>query len=883
MTTNNATDFERETILADLRVDHRSETIGIDSERPIFSWIVRTKIPEATLDTARVLVAEVDPATQTVTTVWDSGHTEHRPGTLPELRYDGEPLRSLAHYEWSVEATVADHTVTAKSSFVTGLFDRHWRDARWIGTGSRPQIDAVDERGDTGARAMAPSGVLAAPLLRHEFALPSSVASAHLVVAAGGYARATINGEPVSGDVLSPGFTDYDSRVQYVVNDVTALLREGANAIGLELGRGFYGMTNPNAWSWQKAPWHDEPCARAVLRVLLDTGETRDIVTDETWLAVGGPTILDDLYGGEIYDARRERPGFDRVGHDSSNWSAATAVGGPRGALHSQAQQPIRVVETLAATAVTEPQPGVFVVAFPRVIAGWVRVTLRGRAGDCLQLRYGEQLNDDGMPNADDTNGYFSDGFQTDTVTLAGGKDPESWESRFSYKGFQYVQVTGWPGGDTPTLSDIEARVVHSDVAETSIFDASEPLLADIHRIVVDTMLNNLHGLPTDTPKFEKNGWTGDGLVGADMFLTNLDSRVLLDKWVDDIADTRHDGGPPALIAPNAGYFGVDTRAPVWHAAYVLIPWELYRHTGSADVLDRHYEGMADYVRFETSRSPGGIADTILADWVSPDTDPGGGNAPEDTRVSATAYLFRMLDVMAQIAVVLDRPVDAEYWRSETERVRTAFIETFVDTGAGVVRGEGDNGYRQTHNALALAFEILTDHELAERVAENLATDVRGRDHRLDTGAIGTKYLLPVLSEWGHAETALAVAMQTGFPSWGFWLENGATSTWEHWKIASRSRGHYFLGTIDDWLTGWVAGLRPEAPGWREIVVAPALTESLDHASASVETPYGRASVAWRRTDGNVAMQVEIPVGATGIVTVPGRPSRRVGAGRWSF
>ena len=872
-------------VLTDLRVDHRSETIGIDSLRPVFSWVVSAAAQGATLDRVRLRVAEIDPVTDHPITVWDSGPVEHSQSELPHLRYDGPPMHSLTLYEWSVEATVGEQVLTAGSSFVTGLLDpSDWRDARWIGRGTNPDYGQ-------GAVASASNGAFAAPLLRHEFSLSASVVSAHLVVAAGGYARATVNGEPVSDDVLSPGFTDYDKRVQYVVNDVTALLHAGGNAIGLELGRGFYGMTNPNVWSWQKAPWNAEPCVMAILRLRLRTGETRDIVTDEAWRTTGGPTLLDDLYGGEIYDARRERSGFDCAGYGVSGWSAAAAVDGPRGILQSQAQQPIRVVETLAATAVTEPLPGVFVVTFPRVIAGWAKVTVRGEAGDTLQLRYGEQLTENGTPNSEDTNGYFSDGFQTDTVTFAGGDQPETWESRFSYKGFQYVQITGWPAADGPTLGDIEARVVHSDVAETSTFEASEPLLARIHRIVVDTMLNNLQGLPIDTPKFEKNGWTGDGLVGADMFLTDLDSRLLLDKWVDDIGDTRQAGGPPALIAPNAGFFGVGSMAPVWHAALVLIPWDLYWHTGDTDVLERHYHDMADYLRFEIGRSPGGIADTTLGDWVSPDTDPGGGNAPEDTRVSATAFLFRMLDVMAKIASVLDRSADAACWSSEAERVRATFTHTFVDAEAGVVRGEGDDGYRQTHNILALAFGLITERPLAEKIADTLATKVRAHGCRLDTGAIGTKYLLPVLTEWGHAETAFAVAIQTDFPSWGFWLENGATSTWEHWKLESRSRGHYFLGTIDDWLTGWAAGLRPAAPGWREIIIAPALTGSLEKASASVATPYGRASVAWRRVGDydskskgeSVTMEVEIPVGATGIVTVPGHPPRRVGGGRWSF
>lgn len=862
-----ALDFDR------LRVDGRAESLGIDSANPVFSWVVTGDLQGAEPVDAVVAVSLGSE------TLWRSPRVALGVGVLPRVRYDGPDLAALTRYDWSIQVTVRSDSgevraLSAQAEFITGVGDdAAWAASRWIG-----RQEATPLAPDESARARAASRDLAAPLLERRFALAEVPTEALLVTAAGGYARATLNGRPVSSDVLSPGFTDYDRRVQYTVTDVSALLREGENLLRFELGRGFFGLTNPNVWSWQAAPWHAEPCVRALLRFSGGATAAPDVATDADWRVAPGPTLLDDLYGGEIHDRRLAEP---------RQWSDACLVAGPRGVLVAQTQQPIRVTETMHPVTISNPAPGVFVAHFARVIAGWVRLRARGLAGDTVELRYGEQLRADGLPNSDDEKHYFDDGFQHDVVTLAGpagaGADGvETWESSFSYKGFQHVEITGWPSAAGPSTADLVACAVHSDVAEISTFNASDPLLDRLHRITVDTMLNNLHGIPTDTPKYEKNGWTGDAMVGADMFLTNLDSALLFEKWVQDVADTRPAGGPPALIAPNAGIFGVDEQAPVWHAAFVLVAWDIFGHTGDPAVLARHRDEFADYLRFELSRSPGGIADTILGDWCSPETDPGGGNPSEDARVTATALLARMLDLMGRIDRVLGRRADAEEWDDALAAVRRAFADAFVDTDGGVVRGVGDDGFRQTHALLALAFDLVPDAEVAARVAAGLAHDVARRGYHLDTGAVGTKHLLPILTRFGHVDAAWRVATQTEFPGWGFWLEQGATSLWEHWKPESRSRGHYFLGTVDDWLTGSVAGLRPVTPGWSEFEVAPAFTDRLESADASVLTPFGRAAVAWRRGPAAVEIDVTVPLGATALVTLPGRDADeavRLGAG----
>lgn len=829
-----------------LRVEGGREPLAVDMPRPRFSWIVESEARDVRVRSHRIVVRGPQGV------VWDSGVVAG--GEVYGIEYTGRPLAPGTRYAWSLQVRTSAGDARAASWFRTGLpAEGDWRGARWIGNGDAPRAAASPRP---------------APLLRREFEVEGAVAAATLYYAAGGYADFRLNARAVSDDLLSPGFTDYDDTVQYVAVDVTARLAQGRNAIAAELGRGFYGMTGANVWRWHQAPWHAEPAVRALLRIEYADGRVQDVVTDAGWRIHDGPTRFDDLYAGETWDAAFVQHGFDAAGFDDTRWARANEVRGPRGRLVEQRQQPIRMTEVLPATSIDQPLPGTWVVSFPRVLAGNVRVTARGPRGSTVRLRYGEKTLPSGLVDFSN-NGEFGAGFQTDRFVLAGTGTPERWSAKFSYKGFQYVQVTGWPGGRPPPLSAFEALAVHTDAPRTGSFASAEPLLDRIHGAVVDTLYNNLHGIPTDTPMFEKNGWTGDAAVGAEMFLMNLDVAQLLAKWIGDVSDSRRPDGAPMVIAPSSADWGDWGTVPTWHSAYVLVPWWLYRYAGDRRVLETHYAGMKAYVDLEFARSPGGIADSRLGDWVSPEASPAGGNAPEDTRVSATAFLYEMLRTMRRIATLLGRDADAARFAARAQAVREAFNAEFLDRGAGIYRGHGDRGYRQTHNVLALAFDLAPDPATAQRVADGIAADVRAKGMHLNTGVLGTKYLLPVLTRYGHEDVAWAVATGTRYPGWGYMLANGATTMWEHWALAARSRGHYFLGTIDDWLYHDVAGLRPGEDGWRRFSIAPRMTARLGSARGSIRTPYGTAASDWRRTDTGLRLEARVPVGTTAQVRLP--------------
>ncbi|MDA0164054.1 family 78 glycoside hydrolase catalytic domain [Solirubrobacter ginsenosidimutans] len=784
----------------------------------------------------------------------------------------GSPAGLIANlrvrYTDGSEETVATGAAwKAAKTFPEDFFGPDFDDTSW-GTAF---VQAAYGSGPWGRNVRAPRDeARPAPLLRREFTVGGRVRNATLFYAAGGYADFSLNGAPASKDVLSPGFTDYDDTVQYTTADLTDRLRPGANALGIQLGRGFYGMTGGNVWRWESPPWHDEPVVRARLRIEYEDGRVQDVVTDDGWRIADGPTVFDDLYGGETYDARLAVDGFDRTGFDDRAWAPASEVAGPKGVLVNQRQQPIRVTESLPAVAITEPAPDVYVVKFPRVLAGWVELAASGPAGTTIRAQYGEKLLANGRPDFSN-NGGFQSGFQTDRFILAGTGAAERWHARFSYKGFQYIEVTGWPGDAPPPLSAFTAQAVHTDVPTTGTFESASDLMNRTHRAVVDTLLNNLHGIPTDTPMFEKNGWTGDAALGAEMFMLNFDAHELFAKWMRDVHETREPNGRPLVIAPSSGDWGVWGIAPPWHSAYVLIPEWLDQYGGDRRVRTELYDGMKRYVDLEFDTSAGGIVNNArLGDWVSPEASPAGGNAPEDLRVSATAYLYTMLRSVERSARLLGRTADAAQLGARAATVKTAFNERFLDRAQGFYRGSGDRGYRQTHNVLAVAFGLAPDAEIEQRVVDSIAADVHGRGDTLNTGVLGTKYLLPVLTEHGHADLAQRLATQTAYPSWGYMLENGATSMWEHWALEARSRGHYFLGTVDDWYFHHVAGIQAsQTAGYRELTIAPAVTGELEWARATTQTPYGPVTSDWRNRGRTLELRVDVPVGATATVHVP--------------
>ncbi|WP_246257651.1 family 78 glycoside hydrolase catalytic domain [Amycolatopsis anabasis] len=822
-------------------VEYDERPLGLDVTAPRLSWTMRADEHGARQTAYRIRVA-TDPDGRTV--IWDSGRV--RSANSVGVRYAGPALRPRTRYHWRVrvwDAADRPSPWSPMSWWETGMLAEPWA-ARWIG--------APDAAGPEPP----------APLLRREFRVTGPIARARLYLSGLAYHEAELNGERVGDRVLDPGFTGYDRTVLYVVHDVTRLLRPGANALGVTLGRGFYGMRTPNAWNWHRARWHGEPKLLAQLEIEHEDGSRTTIGTDESWRVANGPTLSNSLYEGETYDARRVPRWWTRPGFDDSAWIPAVAQPAPEGRLRAQRHEPIRVVETVRPVAITEPGPGVYVADLGRTAAGWVRLSVTAPAGTRIRLRYGEKLNPDGTVEAVSEH-VLTDRFQVDEYFCA-GTGTETWEPRFSYKGFRYVEVTGLSARPEP--GDLLGRIVHSDVREVGFFRCSEPLFERFDRMMRRTLLNNLHGIPTDTPMYEKNGWTGDAQLGIPTLTAAFGMARLLGKWAGDLADSQDEPGQLPVIVPSGGWgYAELAPAPEWTTVFPFLLRELYRWYGDDRLAAEHWPSLTKYLDWEIGRLRDGLASTALGDFLPPGHP--GGIPPEDTRLTATAFLYRALLAAAELGDLLGETGTAARYRATAAACKDAFNAEFLGP-AGHYRTGRDPGYRQTSNAIPLAFGLVPPGAEAA-VAASLAADIRARGDHLDTGCLGTSVLLPVLTAHGHPDLAHALATQRTYPSWGYWADSGADTMWERWDVDTRSRDHYFQGTVTDWLYRNVAGLRPGDNGFARFTVRPDARVGVRWARYAVDTVRGRVAVDWSQHAGEFRLEVEVPVGATAEVHVP--------------
>jgi len=831
---------------------------GIDTPRPRLRWVHESRERAQRQTAYQVLAASTEAGLdEEQGDLWDSGKVVSDQSA--QVVFGGEPLPAGQACWWKVR-----------------VWDQDGRASSW----SRP---AYWERGlptpaDWGGRWIARTAETSAqpaPLLRREFSIDGKVRRARLYLCGLGYHEARLNGAKVGDHVLDPGYTRYDRRALYVTHDVTDQLRQGQNALGVMLGNGWYNVHTVAVWYFDKAPWRAAPKLLAELRVEYDDGRTETIVTDEQWKTAPGPVVWDSIYAGESYDARQEKPGWDRPGYNDGAWEAARVVSPPAGVLSAQQMEPIRVTQTLRPVKLTEPKPGVYLFDMGQNLSGRARLQISGPAGTEVTLKYGEKLLPDGTLDQREIAvhirpfgaperpaGAPQPRFQTDTYTLK-GRGTETWEPRFTYHGFQYVQVTGLPR--KPSLDTVHARVTHTDVRSAGEFACSNPLLNRIQHATRWAFLSNLASIPTDCPHREKNGWTGDAHLAAEQAIYNFHPAAAYTKWIQDVAEAMRPSGELPGIVPSSGW-GYDWgNGPAWDSAFLLIPWYLYEYYGDTRILERHYDQMRQYVDYLTSRSQNGIVNIGLGDWVPP-----GPTAPVE--VTSTGYYYEDARIVARAADLLGKKDDAAKYTALAERIRAAFNERFFKAETGLY----SNG---TQTALATALNWNLTPELhRRRVVRNLIMDVQKKGGHLDTGILGTKYLLNVLLDNGRPDVAYRVASQTTYPSWGHWIERGATTLWETWNGAD-SQNHIMFGDVSAWFYRALAGIRPAAPGFKRIRIQPQPVGDLTWARGAYDSIHGRIVSEWRLEDGRFDLTVTIPANTTAVVYVPAESAASVTEG----
>ena len=718
-----------------------------------------------------------------------------------------------------------------------------------------------------------------APYFRREFTAMGRVTSARLFVAALGVVAPYVNGTRVGEDVLLPGWTSYAHRVNVRSYDVAPLITGERNAIGAIVGEGW--AAGRLGWEGLHAIYTDRPALFLQLEFEDDRG-SHVICSDENFRVSFGAVVKHSLYDGEEYDARREPIGWSAAGFDDANWSPAEPLAWDLGTLVTPLDPPIRRTEELAPVAISRVAKERFLVDFGQNITGWVRLTVSGTAGQTITLRHAEHCSPDGALDRESNRSALA----TDRYTMTGALS-ETWEPEFTFHGFRYVEIEGWPGEPKP--EDLRAIVVHSDMVRTGWFRSSDELLNRFHDNVVWSMRGNFVGIPTDCPqRDERLGWTGDINAFAPTATFLYDVRGVLASWLADLALEQREFGKVPWTVPHALPNPPEVVA-LWSDVAVNLPWALYQEYGDVRHLTDAYESMTAYVR-----QVAGLLDENdlwssgfqFGDWLDPATPASNPMAGRTDRyLVANAYFSRSVRQLAQIARILDRPGDADEFAELAERVVAAFRREFI-TPSGRMVDDTETAY-----SLAICFDLL---EPAQRdyAGSRLAALVTANGYRIATGFAGTPHVTDALSQCGYLEVAYRLLMETDCPSFLYPVRMGATTIWERWdsvlpdgtlnSTGMTSLNHYALGAMSDWIHRTVGGLERIAPGYERVRIAPRPGGNLTQADITHDTRHGRISVSWAIADSRFSLRVSIPEGITAIVSLPGSSSDEgftVGAG----
>ncbi len=825
-----------------LTCEYLADPLGIDVAQPRLSWKLEAKRRGQKQTAYHVLVAsDAEILKEDRADLWDSGKVASDQSI--HVVYAGKPLASRARCCWKVRVWDKDGKAGAFSEpavWEMGLLVPEDWQAKWI---SAPGND--DDKTPQPA-----------PLFRRSFRLAQPPARARVYICGLGYYELRLNGAKVGDHVLDPAFTRYDRRALYVTYDVTKQLKKGENALGVILGNGWYNMHTRAVWDFDKAPWRDRPVLRCQLEVTFDDGSKEIVATDATWRVSTGPIVFDSIRNGETYDARREKSGWDEADYDDTDWPAAQIDDGPKGVLTAQMMPPIEVNKTLKMARLTEPKPGVYVFDTGQSMAGWARLRVSGPAGTQVVLKYGERLNSDGTVDQKEIGQHIKSGKpQTDTYILK-GEGTEVWEPRFVYHGFQYVEVTGLPS--RPNLKTLEARVVHTAFDRAGSFECSNELFNRIQHNTLWSYVSNFLGYPTDCPHREKNGWTGDAHLAAETGLYNFDSATAYAKWLNDLRDEQRDNGELPGIVPTSGWGYQWGNGPAWDSAYVLIPWYLYQYRGDTRALAEHYDRLKRYVDYLTSKAENHIVSIGLGDWA-----PANARTPE--KVTSTGYYYRDALIVSQAAGLLGKTEEARKYADLALEIRDAFNREFYDARTGLY-----DGGTQTAMSCAL-YHGLVPPDQQRRVMDNLVAMIEKNNGFLDAGILGTKYLIDSLTANGRADVVYGMAAQVGYPSWGRWIAEGATTLWEQWD-GNASRNHIMFGHISAWFYQVLTGITPDpdAVGFKHFSIRPQLLGDVNWVRAEHESLYGTIRSAWEIKGDRLVMRVAVPVNTSATVYVPG-------------
>ncbi len=825
-----------------LLCEYMQNPTGIDTAAPLLSWY--TDAPE--------------PAEAGVITLWDAagGETLWRRDIQPEtgkVFYGGEPLKSGHTYHWQVTLRRGGREhVSPAACFTMGLLHPQLWQARWVG-GIR--IDAK------------------CYLYRHEWTARKPVRCAAAFVASPNYNVVTVNGCKPDDSVLNNTFANYDKSLYYATYNLTGLLQEGPNAIGIMTGLGWRSLREAE----DGVGWGDSLFALQLMVEYTDgTEEWLYSHPDEWRFATDGPVVYNSIYNGETYDARLEKSGWDMPGYNAAGWQDTVEKEPPEGVLRSQLLEPVRVVRELPVQQMVPVADGSWTLDFGKNFAGWVRLRLRGRRGQTIAIKPAEMIHPDG--SVDTTS--LRKAHPVDTY-ICKGEGVEVWEPRFTYHGFRYAQIAGLEAAPTPDM--FTGCMVRSGVEGTGSFCSSHPVVQGFFDMVRQTEESNLHGVPTDCPqRDERLGWLNDMTVRNEGALYGFRLYQLYAKWLRDIRDTQ--GKVTGAITDTAPFlrYGFRPADPV-SGSFLMLPWNLYLHYGDDRIIRENYEANGRWVRYLLRNARDGVVRfSSMGDWAAPvagtDHDSTGGGALSvitPPLLMSTGFLYHNCTLMAKMARVLDKADEEQEWLRIAASVKSDFNRAFFHPDKQYY---GENS--QAANILPLHFGLVEEENIPGVLA-NLCRDIELSGGHLTTGNICTRFGVEVLFRYGQPELAWHLLSQTEYPSWGYMLANGATTVWERWeKLGSNafmeemaSMSHPMNGSAVVSLYKHLAGIQPdeEKPGWQNIIFRPCIPAKAPDAGAELQTIRGPVSSRWARKTGRVEWEISVPAGCTGTVHLPGQ------------
>jgi alpha-L-rhamnosidase len=859
-----------------LRCESARNPLGIDAHRPRLSWKLKAAngARNQRQSAYRITVARSEALlAEGVADLWDSGKVSS-PRQL-HIEYQGPPLGSGERCFWRVQVWDAEGRISEPSGiswWEMGLLSPEDWTGFWISDGSeQPATEEAFYEDDP------------VPLFRRSFHVNGPVRRARLYAVGLGYCELHLNGEALSDHALDPAWTSFESRVYYRCMDLTEELEGGENVLGALLGNGWYNPLPMRMWGRINVREHlsvGRPRLLAQLNIEYEDGSVQTVASDEAWRVGSGPILRNSVYLGEKYDARLEQPGWDRPGFDDSEWSSASAADSNLGELRALPIPPIRVTASLTPVSVSEVTPGVYIFDLGRNFAGWVRLRVQGPRGTTVRMRMGERLHPDGTLNpmtavAGQIKGMREDGtprggpgapeiaWQSNSYTLRGG-GPEEYTPRFTFHGFRYLEVTGFPG--RPTLESIEGLRLNTDVEPAGSFSCSNERFNRLHEVVRWTLLSNLFGVQSDCPGREKFQYGGDIVATSEMAIFGYDMASFYSKTVSDHRDALRGEGWFTETAPYVGIAAgnyVEEAGPIsWGLAHPLLMAQLHQYYGDRRIIEEHFEAARTWVDLLDRHSDGQIIDRCIGDHESLDPNP--------VELIATAHFYQAASLVAGFADILGRPREEARYRRLALEIKNAFVERFLEPGTGRF-----GPATQAAQATALHLGLVPEGEI-ERATQRMVEEVLvTHGGHIATGIFGTRYLLNALSMTGHAAVAYRMVDEPSYPGWGYMLEREATTLWETWAESDDvySQNHPMFGSVSEWFYKFLAGIRPEesAVGFDRFRIEPEMPAGLERVEASYESVRGTIRSIWRREDDLLYFDVEIPVNTTAVVQLPTR------------